>query len=130
MPHSGAPKVQGLTAKAPTERSWLWLRCASSSDTVREIKYQILQFEVVGNHTEPDLDLTLHPGIAFVSAAVEPVPPLDPLMRPSHPVRHFCPLRNQRFFCSHLRSGLLVERVGVLTRLTPITFAVSSFLVE
>src|SRR6516162_6024438 len=84
--------------------------------------------EVVGNHTEPGL--TLHPGIAFVSAAVEPVPPLDPLMRPSHPVRHFCPLRNQRFFCSHLRSGLLVERLGVLTRLTPITFAVSSFLVE
>ena len=31
--------------------------------------------EVVGNHTEPGL--TLHPGIAFVSAAVEPVPPLD-----------------------------------------------------
>src|SRR6516164_2745531 len=27
------------------------------------------------DHTEPDL--TLHPGIASVSAAVEPVPPLD-----------------------------------------------------
>ena len=28
-------------------------------------------------------------------------------MRPSHPVRHFWPLRNQRFFCSRLRSGLV-----------------------
>jgi IS5 family transposase len=25
-------------------------------------------------------------------------------MRPSHPVRHFWPLRNQRFFCKRLRS--------------------------
>jgi hypothetical protein len=55
---------------------------------------------------------------------------LTTLMRPSHPVRHFCPLRNQRFFCSRLRSGLLVERLGMQTRLTPIVFAVPSFLVE
>jgi hypothetical protein len=32
-------------------------------------------------------------------------------MRPSRPVRHFWPLRNQRFFCSRLRSALLVERL-------------------
>ena len=38
MPHSGAPKARGLTATSPTERS----RCASYSDTVREIKYQVL----------------------------------------------------------------------------------------
>jgi hypothetical protein len=31
------------------------------------------------------------------------------LMRPSHPVRHFWPLRNQRFLCSRLRSALLVN---------------------
>src|SRR5258707_730628 len=48
---------------------------------------------------------------------------LTTLMRPSHPVRHFWPLRNQRFFCSRLRSGLLVERLGMQTRLTPIAFA-------
>src|SRR6516162_5243107 len=42
-PHSGAPKARGLTAKAPTERSSLLPRCASSSDTVREIKYQIVR---------------------------------------------------------------------------------------
>src|SRR5262245_40627176 len=41
-PHSGAPKARGLTAKARTERSSMLPRCASSSDTVREIKYQIL----------------------------------------------------------------------------------------
>jgi len=29
-------------------------------------------------------------------------------MRPSHPVRHFWPLRSQRFFCSRLRSRLSV----------------------
>src|SRR6266542_1160392 len=33
----------GLTAKARTERSSMSPQCASSSDTVREIKYQILQ---------------------------------------------------------------------------------------
>jgi hypothetical protein len=27
-------------------------------------------------------------------------------------VRHFCPLRNHRFFCSHLHGELLVERFG------------------
>jgi hypothetical protein len=33
----------GLTAKARTERSSMSPQCGSSSDTVREIKYQILQ---------------------------------------------------------------------------------------
>ena len=55
---------------------------------------------------------------------------LTTLMRPSHPVRHFWPLRNQRFFCSRLRSGLLLERLGTHTRLTPIAFAAASFLPE
>src|SRR6266498_3250888 len=55
---------------------------------------------------------------------------LTTLMRPSHPVRHFWPLRNQRFFCSRLRSGLLVERLGIETRLTPIALAAASFLAE
>jgi hypothetical protein len=43
MPHRGAPEGAGLTAKARTERSSMSPQCASSSDTVREIKYQILQ---------------------------------------------------------------------------------------
>src|SRR5260370_29528418 len=41
-PHDGALKARGLTAKARTERSSMASRCALSSDTVREIKYQIL----------------------------------------------------------------------------------------
>src|SRR6516162_6322184 len=49
---------------------------------------------------------------------------------PAHPVRHFWPLRNQRFFCSRLRSRLLVERLGMQTRLTPLAFAAASFLAE
>jgi hypothetical protein len=40
------------------------------------------------------------------------------LIRPSLPVRHFWALRNQRCFSSFLRSGLLVERLGMATRLT------------
>jgi hypothetical protein len=51
-------------------------------------------------------------------------------MRPSHPVRHFWPLRNQRFFCSRLRSALLVERLGTQKRLAPFAFAATSFLAE
>jgi hypothetical protein len=52
------------------------------------------------------------------------------LMRPSHPVRHFWPLRNQRFLCSRWRSRLLVERLGMQTRLTPFALAAASFLAE
>ena len=55
---------------------------------------------------------------------------LTTLMRPSDPVRHFWPLRNQRFFCSRLRSGLLVERLGTHTRFTPLALAAASFLPE
>lgn len=51
-------------------------------------------------------------------------------MRPSHPVRHRWPLRNQRFFCSRLRSALLVERLGMQIRLTPLACAAISFLAE
>jgi hypothetical protein len=45
-------------------------------------------------------------------------------------VHHFSPLRNQCFFCSRFRSRLLVERLGMHTRLTPSAFAVASFLPE
>src|SRR5437868_6980018 len=83
--------------------------------------------EIVGDHAEPDP--ALHSGFSLVAAAVEPVPP-STLMRPSHPVRHFWPLRNQRFFCSRLRSRLLVERLGIETRLTPIALAAASFFIE
>jgi hypothetical protein len=38
-----ARRRRGLTAKARTKRSFMLSRCVSSSDTVREIKYQIFQ---------------------------------------------------------------------------------------
>ena len=57
--------------------------------------------EVIPDHTE----------------GLRPCRRLTALMRPSHPVRHFWPLRNQRFFCSRLRSGLFVLRFGMQTRL-------------
>jgi hypothetical protein len=37
---------------------------------------------------------------------------LTTLMRPSDPVRHFWPLRNQRFLCSRLRSRAFGQVVG------------------
>lgn len=55
---------------------------------------------------------------------------LTTLMRPSAPVRHFCPCLNQRFFCSRLRVGLLVERFGTQTRRTPFVAAAASLAAE
>src|SRR6516162_3897152 len=62
------------------------------------------------------------PAFPLYRLRLSPCRRLTTLMRPSHPVRHFWPLRNQRFFCSRLRSGLLVERLGMQTRLTPFAF--------
>jgi hypothetical protein len=83
---------------------------------------------VVGDDTEPHPPV--HSDEALVAAAPEAVAPLTMLMCPSDPVRHFWPSRNQRFLCSHLRSGLLVERLGMQTRLTPFALAAASFLAE
>ena len=72
----------------------------------------------------------LMPTLPRYRQRLRPCRRLVTLMRPSHPVRHFWPLRNQRFFCSRLRSGLLVERLGIQTRLTPLALAAASFLPE
>src|SRR5579863_6534530 len=45
------------------------------------------------------------------------------LIRPLQPVLHFCPLRNQRFFWCARRAALLVGRLGIDTRFTPIRCA-------
>ena len=52
------------------------------------------------------------------------------LMRPSHPVRHFCSFLNQRCFCRCLRAGLLVAWLGIETRRTPISSAFASLAAE
>src|SRR6267143_1439922 len=57
----------------------------------------------------------LIPASPLYRLRLSPCRRLTTLMRPSHPVRHFWPLRNQRFFCSRLRSGLFVERLGTQT---------------
>src|SRR5258708_35922079 len=80
--------------------------------------------------------ITPNPTQRFIPASplyrqrLSPCRRLVTLIRPSHPVRHFWPLRNQRFLCSRLRSGLFVERLGMQTRLTPLAFAAASFLAE
>jgi hypothetical protein len=66
------------------------------------------------------------PGSPLYRLRLSPCRRLTTLMRPSEPVRHFWPLRNQRFFCSRLRSGLLVERLGTQTRLTPLALAAAA----
>src|SRR6266496_4413285 len=51
-------------------------------------------------------------------------------MRPSDPVHHFWPLRNQRFFCSRLRSiifggvegGIRGHQAGCASQLGPMDF--------
>src|SRR6516164_8776553 len=104
---------------------------------VREAPFELLETsdfldstigQVVGNH--PEADPALHSGTPLYRLRLSPCRRLTTLMRPSHPVRHFWPLRNQRFFCSRLRSGLLVERLGMQTRLTPFAFTAISFLAE
>jgi hypothetical protein len=61
----------------------------------------------------------LHSDLAPYTQRLSPCRRFTTLMRPSHPVRHFGPLRNHRFFCSRLRSVLLLDRLGMHTRLTP-----------
>ena len=48
-------------------------------------------------------------------------------MRPSHPVRHFCPRLNQRCLCSLRRSSLRVLLFGIETYFTPSACAGASF---
>ena len=59
--------------------------------------------DIVGDDAEPDP--AVHSDITFVAASIETCRRLTTLMRPSLPVRHFWPLRNQRFLCSRLRSS-------------------------
>ena len=84
--------------------------------------------EVVGDDAEADP--AVHSDIALVTAAAEAMSPFcdaDASLATGAPL---LPLRNQRFFCSRLRSRLLVERLGMQTRLTPFAFAAASFLAE
>ena len=53
-PHSGVPKAR-------TERSSMVWRCMSSSDTVRQIKYQILQISAFAKYSFLPLVLGLRP---------------------------------------------------------------------
>ena len=66
--------------------------------------------EVVGNHTEPGL--TLHPGIAFVSAAVEPVPPLDHADAALAPGPPFLPIAELTLLLLAFALGALGRAIG------------------
>jgi hypothetical protein len=59
----------GLTAKARTERSSMSPQCASSSDTVREIKYQILHFMTVQPDTTKAREAVARRGKRFPGAS-------------------------------------------------------------
>ena len=72
----------------------------------------------------------LHAGWSLVAAAVQAVASLQETDATFAPVRHFWALRNHRFFCSCLRSALLVERLGIATRLTPRACAAASLRAE
>ena len=64
--------------------------------------------ELVGDHTEPDP--SPHSVVAFVSAAIEAVSRLT--TRPSLPVRHFWPLRNQHFLLLAFAFEALGRTIG------------------
>ena len=99
-----------------SERS---LRGSSSADDATDVD------EIIGDHAEADP--TLHSELALVAGAAEPVSTLDHADASFASGAPFRPLRNQRFFCSRLRSGLLLDRLGTHTRLMPIAFAAASF---
>ena len=66
--------------------------------------------EVVGNHTEPDP--TLHPGIAFVSAAVEPMPTLDHADAALAPRPPFLPIAEPTLLLLAFALGALGRAIG------------------
>ena len=84
--------------------------------------------EVVGDDAEPDP--ALHPVIALVSTAVEAVPAFDDADASLASGAPFLAVAEPAFLCSRLRVALLVERLGMQTRLTPRFFAAASFFLE
>jgi hypothetical protein len=72
----------------------------------------------------------LHSDEALVTAPVEAMSAFDHPDARLTPVRHFWSLPIYRFFCSRLRSALLVERLGMQSRLTPLTLATASLLLD
>ena len=81
--------------------------------------------QVVGNH--PEADPALDSGIALVPAAVESMPSFDHAYATLAAGPPFLAVAEPTLLCSRLRSGLLVERLGMQTRLA---FAAASFLAE
>ncbi len=86
------------------------------------------EIEIVGDDSEPDP--ALHSIVAGIPASVETVATLahtDAALTPGAPS---LVAAEPAFFCSRLRSALLVERFGMQTRLTPLACAAISFLAE
>src|SRR5215471_19821772 len=86
------------------------------------------RYEIVGDHAESDP--TLHSIVALISTAIEAIAPLDHADASFASGAPFLAVAEPTLLCSRLRSGLLLERLGMHTRLTPIAFAAASFLAE
>src|SRR5437762_8101941 len=84
--------------------------------------------ECVGDHPSPTHRSI--PSSPRYRLRFSPCHRLSTLIRPSQPVLHFCPLRNQRFFWCFRRAALRVERFGIETRFTPSACASRSFSAE
>jgi hypothetical protein len=85
--------------------------------------------DIVGDHTEADP--ALHSDEAPVTAPVEAMSAFDhadAALTAGAPFLANC--GTSAFFCSRLRSALLVERLGMQSRLTPLALAAASFLLE
>src|SRR6476659_1424314 len=120
----GSIKNAGLSRRKLEDRAW-WYTDQGSARLAMALPILMRLSEMTPRPTQRFMPLS-----PLYRQRLSPCRRLTTLMRPSHPVRHFWPLRNQRFFCSRLRAALLVERLGMHTRLTPFALAVASFLVE
>jgi len=84
--------------------------------------------QVVGDHSEANP--ALHPIVTAISASIETVSALAHTDAPLASHTPSLPVADHRFICSRLRATLLLLRLGMQTRFTPLAFAAASFLAE
>src|SRR5271167_2970187 len=101
---------------APLKRNGLLFQCTANVE------------EIVGDDSEPDP--TLHSGLTLVAAAAEPVSPLEHADASLASGPPFPAVAETALLLFAFASGLLVERLGMQTRLTPFAFTATSFLAE
>ena len=73
----------------------------------------------IGDHAESNP--SIHSVLTTITTPIQSVSLFKTLIRPSQPVRHFCPFRNHRVFCIFRMTGFFVGRFGTEMCFTPIS---------